>query len=109
MSDKILRLKIETKHIRPNIWRKILVPPTLSFNALHEIIMILFGFEGYHLFSFHELGESVDCSKVNISKVFECYKTVNYTYDFGDNWEFKITLEKNNSLNHPCCINLTVA
>lgn len=43
MLNKIVQLKIETKHIRPNIWRKILVPSTLSFNELHEIMMILFG------------------------------------------------------------------
>lgn len=108
MSNKIVQLKIETKHIRPNIWRKILVPSTISFNELHEIIMILFGFEGYHLFSFHELGESVDYSTIKISKGFECFKIINYTYDFGDCWEFKITLEKtvekDNSLNYPCCI-----
>ena len=108
MTNKIVQLKIETKHIKPSIWRKILVPFTISFNELHEIIMILFGFEGYHLFSFHELGESVDCSTTNISKVFECSQIINYTYDFGDCWEFKITfektIEKDNSLNYPCCI-----
>lgn len=108
MTNKIFQLKIETKHIKPNIWRKVLVPSTLSFNELHEIIMIIFGFEGYHLFMFHELGESDNCNSIEISKVFNCFKIINYTYDFGDCWEFKITLEKtvekDNSLNYPCCI-----
>ena len=70
--------------------------------------MLLFGFEGYHLFEFHEMGENIDCSEIPISKPFECFKILNYTYDFGDCWEFKITFEKiiqkDNLLSYPRCI-----
>lgn len=108
MAHSIVQLKIETKHIKPAIWRKVLIPANRPFDALHEIIMILFGFEGYHLFSFHELGDSADCSSIKISNVLESFKTIHYTYDFGDCWEFKITLEKtvakDNALTYPLCI-----
>jgi hypothetical protein len=107
MSDEIFQLKIEAKHIKPNLWRRVLLTSTTTLLQLHEIIMILFGFEGYHLFEFHEMGD-IDCSKTKLSKSLEHFIILNYTYDFGDCWEFKITLEKtlkkDNSTIYPCCI-----
>jgi len=108
MTHSIVQLKIETKHIKPAIWRKVLIQSSRSFNELHETIMILFGFEGVHLFSFHELGDSADCSSIKISNALESFKKIHYTYDFGDCWEFKITFEKtvanDNALTYPFCI-----
>lgn len=108
MSEKIFQLKIETKRIKPNIWRRILIKQTSSLQNLHEAIMILFGFDDCHLYEFFEIGEHVDCAEISLSKSFEFYKILNYIYDFGDYWEFKITLEKSLeqdvSLTYPHCI-----
>jgi len=70
--------------------------------------MLLFGFEGYHLFEFHGVGERTECSKIKLSQSLNSFGHLNYTYDFGDCWEFKITLEKtlpkDSEASYPCCI-----
>jgi len=44
----ILQLKISLKDIEPKIWRQFLVPNTINFNELHNIIQIIMGWENYH-------------------------------------------------------------
>jgi hypothetical protein len=100
----IYQLKISTKDIKPSIWRTILVPSNITFLDLHGIIMELFGFEDYHLFGFENsvfgipISDGTDgtknASKIKISECFTKIDKLNYTYDFGDDWNFSISLQK---------------
>jgi hypothetical protein len=119
MSKEIYQLKITTKDIKPAIWRTVLIPANSTFLDLHEIIMQLFGFEDSHLFAFmpsnnyeDQLSDGTEgtqnAQKVKLFKYFAHIQKLNYTYDFGDNWEFKIELQKilprDISSTYPQCI-----
>lgn len=105
MATEIYKLKITTKHIKPSIWRMVLIPANANFLDLHDIIMKLFGFDNTHLFAFYpgnnlassiSYGESGSKNAAN-TKLYQQFQNVeklNYTYDFGDNWQFIIKLEK---------------
>lgn len=104
-TPKIFQIKIALKGIKPQVWRKILTEDSISFDKLHEIIQRVMGWENYHLYVFEtggmEIGvpdkgderEIVDSRKISISRLPEKTKIL-YTYDFGDNWEHIITIEK---------------
>jgi len=104
-SGKIFQIKILLKGIKPQVWRKILVENSISFDKLHEIIQRAMGWDNYHLYVFEtggmEIGvpdkdderEMIDSRKITIARLPEKAKLI-YTYDFGDNWEHIITIEK---------------
>lgn len=118
MSGKIFQLKIETDYSELNICRRVLLTSTSSLLKLHETIVVIFGFEGnlpFGFYEFYEFGDNCNeitnknnYNQISISKAFNKIKCINYTYDFSNCWDFKITLEKildeDNSLPHPLCI-----
>ncbi len=113
---KIYQLKISMKGITPQIWRRIQVPENYTFLDLHDAIQAAMNWEDYHLHEFEmlnpktgaldkigtagddyeEFGEPlVPENKAKISKYFTLEnKVALYTYDFGDNWQVKVRLEK---------------
>lgn len=118
VSDEIYQLKIETKYSELNISRRLLLPSTSSLLKLHKTIIIIFGFKGNLPFGFYksyeigdecnEIGDRGNYSKISISKAFDHFNCIEYTYDFCNCWDFKITLEKilkkDTLLSYPCCI-----
>ncbi|MDR1895792.1 MAG: plasmid pRiA4b ORF-3 family protein [Prevotellaceae bacterium] len=107
----MLQFKIQIKGLKnPTVWRRILVPETLTFDEFHRIIQRVFGWENAHLYQFSELGYKsrevisvpnylmggeIDSTKVKLNKIFKTkgQKYV-YIYDFGDDWIHDIKLEK---------------
>lgn len=119
-SDKAFQFKIQLANIKdPLVWRRILMPANATFVDFHDAIQIAFGWEDYHLFMFSPKGfgsspvielknedddfdnpfsrfpeEKLDAETLTLSEIFNNEKqTYTYIYDFGDNWEHKITLE----------------
>ena len=92
---EIFQLKITSNSVRPVIWREVLVPSNITLDALHQCIMELFGLEGFHLYEFDGMGDRYESSVVKLSQAFKHQRTLHYLYDFGDNWEFTITMQKN--------------
>jgi hypothetical protein len=111
--DKIYQFKITLQGSKPPIWRRIQVPEIYSFWDLHVAIQDAFGWQDYHLHEFEILdpnskrkvrigfpddafGEDILLNwKEKISDYFTLdNKKSNYTYDFGDDWEHMIVLEK---------------
>jgi hypothetical protein len=101
------QLKITLVGISPPIWRRILVPSTIRLSYLHDAIQAVFGWTDTHLHHFELDGEywgvpdDDDCGDLNNETKVPLRKllmsegwTLNYTYDFGDNWRHKILLEK---------------
>lgn len=112
----IYQFKLSMKGIIPQIWRRVQVPENYIFLDLHRAIQAAMSWEDYHLHKFEvrnpEFGaleiigtedeeyenfcESfVPEYEAGISKYFTLEnKDALYGYDFGDNWEVKVRLEK---------------
>ena len=129
---QVFQLKVTLSGIRPPIWRRIQVPANYSFWDLHVTIQDAMGWFDSHLHEFHihnpskqfqerigiPLDEDVyldDEATQNagwthfIASYFsmENPKAV-YVYDFGDDWEHAITLEKilprEKGITYPVCL-----
>lgn len=104
----ILQLKIVLKEIKPLIWRRFLVSDFWTFDKLHKIVQKVMGWENYHLYEFKfgnirivppdegYLEENeLDPKKVQIWQYVDKEKQkFEYVYDFGDDWEHEIIVEK---------------
>jgi len=125
--NQVYQFKITLKGVRPPIWRRIQVAETYTFWDLHVAIQDVMGWLDYHLHEFEMVNPSTDL-KVNIGSPDEDFgrevlpewkqkiadyfsmenRSADYVYDFGDNWEHKIQLEKilprEKNINYPICI-----
>ena len=107
--ESIMQLRIQLTDVHPPVWRRILVPTTIRYDQLNIIIQLAFGWTNSHLHSFvvdhyHSIqylpeGGKDYFSNTRFTNEYLIYPdlklgSVTYTYDFGDNWEHKIKLEK---------------
>ena len=118
-------VKITLDHVRPPIWRRVLVKDC-TLAALHDLIQISMGWEDYHLHLFeigneqygapdqweadpwggHDVGNE---RKVKLSQlVGRGVKKFRYEYDMGDGWRHTIQIEKTRpaeaGLRYPRCV-----
>ncbi len=49
---RTLQLKVSLEGIRPEIWRRVVVKDSISFNYLHKILQKVIGWENCHMFQF---------------------------------------------------------
>jgi hypothetical protein len=102
----VYQLKITLRGVsKPPVWRRAAVPAGLTLDLLHDVIQELMGWEDGHLHVFStprrdygtpdsDLGFA-DERKVTLAEVLtRPGATMRYTYDFGDDWEHDIVLEK---------------
>ncbi|MCZ4506850.1 plasmid pRiA4b ORF-3 family protein [Streptomyces sp. ActVer] len=106
------QLKIALRDTSPPIWRRVTLPADTSLGCLHDIIQVCFGWHDSHLHSFTEPSSGrqfvdfdapldrdplrdADEESVTVAEVLP-YEggRLEYTYDFGDDWRHRITLEK---------------
>ncbi len=119
MADTIYQLKITLDGSKPPIWRRIQINSTIKLGELHNIILATMGWLGGHMHQFSIDGidyghpdpglDFQDENKATLSKLVRQEKTrFSYTYDFGDNWEHRILLEKilpcDKSVRYPICL-----
>jgi Plasmid pRiA4b ORF-3-like protein len=103
---KVYQLKVTLREVTdPPVWRRIAVPAALTLDLLHEVIQQAMGWEDGHMHVFStrrqdygipdfDLGYS-DERTVTLAKVLaRTGATMRYTYDFGDDWEHDVVLEK---------------
>ena len=101
---KSYQLKITIKDSHPPIWRRILIPDGITFRELDDIIEMLFGWTHDHLFEFsfregnYFTGTPIPSEEDTVDRVIDRFiyenDTFSYTYDFGDDWEHTIKVEK---------------
>ena len=100
----IFQLKITLAKIRPPIWRRVEVPDC-SLAILNGIIQVAMGWQGGHLWAFEVAGqqygddpfaemEMKSAMSEKLSRIVANCRKFGYTYDFGDNWEHVIEVEK---------------
>jgi hypothetical protein len=125
MPDKspatLYQLKVTLRGIKPPIWRRLLVPGSITLNKLHQIIQTAMDWSDSHLHQFIIEGEDFgipspkdwepvkDERRYRLNQVARTEKTkFLYVYDFGDNWEHEILVEKiqpaEPGIKYPLCI-----
>jgi hypothetical protein len=109
-----LQLKIVLRSTRPPLWRRLVLPSDTSLGTLHDAIQVVFGWHGGHLHLFTDefgrgYGDAVRLTDIDLGfgrgvgdedatalgdVLAEEGARLRYVYDFGDDWEHGITLEK---------------
>ena len=120
-SDNVFQLKITLNHIKPPIWRRVLVDSDIKLPDLHKIIQTVMGWTNSHLHQFiignryyslpddESFCEAVDYRRIKLDSLFNTPKSkFIYEYDFGDGWEHSIVIEKilprEKNTYYPICI-----
>ena len=107
MAGWIIKATLENTH--PPVWRRIVIPQNAHFGDLHEVLQVAFGWCDYHMHEFESPGRDLvmgpddeewgfedaeDETAYEVGDILQVYRWVRYTYDFGDDWQHKIVLEK---------------
>jgi hypothetical protein len=106
-APKILQLHIELRGTKPKVWRRVLVPETITLLKLHLVIQAAFGWGHSHLHEFiagdgerygtpdpdYDDPGSVASENTRLTTALR-RSTLSYVYDFGDNWDHRIKVEK---------------
>jgi len=109
-SGPAYQLKITLKGSQPPIWRRLQVPADCKLETLHWAIQMAMGWEDDHLHCFHIEGheymgrdpmggkmdsDGEDAALYRLSDLVRDEKAkFTYEYDFGDDWNHTIVLEK---------------
>ncbi len=125
MKKRIFRFKVILNGIMPQVWRRIEVESDITFYQFHLILQWTMGWANAHLHEFSlghftisdkteemdglGLDSSWDEKDKKLSNYFSKEITkIDYTYDFGDNWEHMIILEaigpKEKGIKYPRCL-----
>lgn len=110
---KAFQLKIVIKNSKPPIWRRVIVPAGITFSQLSIILNEVMGWCGYHMFEFEfyhreirlveeadefDIGygpfDYIEASTTYIREYLEENDWFTYTYDLGDDWQHRVTIEK---------------
>ena len=89
------------------VWRRVLVPQTITLVKLHLVIQAAFGWGHSHLHEFiagdgerygtpdpmYDSPGSITSENTRLTTALR-KATLNYVYDFGDYWEHRIKIEK---------------
>jgi Plasmid pRiA4b ORF-3-like protein len=103
----ILQLHIELRGTKPKVWRRVLVPETITLLRLHLVIQAAFGWSHSHLHEFmagdgerygtadpgDEEGEPLISENTGLTTALR-RSTLDYVYDFGDDWTHRIKVER---------------
>ncbi|MBV9208053.1 MAG: plasmid pRiA4b ORF-3 family protein [Actinobacteria bacterium] len=102
----VYQLKITLRGVsKPPVWRRVVVPAAATLDFLHDVIQVAMGWQDGHLHVFStpvkdygmpgsDLGYA-DERRATLGEVLgRPGASMRYTYDFGDEWEHDIVLEK---------------
>ncbi len=102
----IYQIKVTLNDSKPPIWRRVLVPDSISLHQLHTILQIVMGWMNSHLHQFIIDGEyygepeDSDYGDIKNEKSYRLNQFVTgkgfkliYEYDFGDSWEHIVQIE----------------
>jgi hypothetical protein len=105
-----VRLKVTLDRIEPEVMRRLVVPLTIRLDRLHLTLQAAFGWTNTHLYAFTADGidwgipdphvsagdQPVDARKARLYDIVRDTgaKTIRYLYDFGDDWQHVVKLER---------------
>lgn len=103
---EVYQLKITLRGVsKPPVWRRVTVPAAATLDRLHDVIQQVMGWQDGHLHVFSTPSEEYGMPGSDLGYADERRATLDevlgrpgasmrYTYDFGDDWEHDIVLEK---------------
>jgi len=118
----IYQFKITLKYSRPPIWRRVQVGANSTLVHLHQVIQAVMEWEDYHLWEFtlnnvrysyplefFEDDRPKSARAMRLRDIIHSPKVkLLYTYDFGDDWEHDVVLEKiiepDPGMQYPVCV-----
>ncbi len=100
-SQDIMQMKVRLLGISPMIWRRELVPASISLHELHGVLQVAMGWEGAHLFAFDIYGAKYGSFELSMGNLrvpltqfgFRKDDKLSYNYDMGDGWVHEIRAE----------------
>ena len=107
-ATSIARLKVTLNDVKPTVQRRVEVPLTIRLDRLHLVLQAAMGWTNSHLYEIRardvgwgmpdlDFGEGpLDAKKARLIDVLEDagVKTIKYLYDFGDDWEHTVKVER---------------
>jgi len=117
----VYQIKVTLIDIHPPIWRRFLVSSNRTLYRLHLILQTIMGWQDYHLYEFivddktygepdDEYGfEIIQARKFKLNQILGAEgQKFRYVYDFGDNWQHEILVEKilapEPGIQYPVCL-----
>jgi hypothetical protein len=105
-AKRCLQLRIRLLDVRPPIWRRILVPATITLDRLHAVVQAAMGWSDMHLHEFQlgrdrwgdvdmddDGGRLRDEFDVRLRSIVARGDRLRYVYDLGDDWHHEIVVE----------------
>jgi hypothetical protein len=105
-SEHAVQLLVTLREVDPPIWRRLVVPASMTLRELHAVIQTAMGWQDYHLHLFDVDGvlygdvEEIDDrpvgdeEKLTVGQAAAAASEFSYEYDFGDGWEHDIRVEQ---------------
>ncbi len=121
--DQIYQIKVTLADSQPPIWRRIQVKSDITLAKLHRVLQVVMGWTDMHLHQFTILEkhygvpdeEDVGLTETKDEGKYKLHDLVrgedsrfSYDYDFGDNWEHELLIEKvlpeEKGVRYPLCL-----
>src|ERR1019366_4563930 len=104
-SNSGVSLKVTLRDTKPPVWRRLLVQGGMTLGGLHHAIQAAMGWHDRHLHAFeidgrqygdrHTVDDVADENRLTLNGLIKSgIARFAYTYDFGDNWEHMVAIEK---------------
>jgi Plasmid pRiA4b ORF-3-like protein len=118
--NPVFQVRINLAEVaEPAVWRRVLVPAGIRLDRLHALIQAVMGWDNCHMHVFSD--GRADYGRPGPELGFRDERTatlrdlasgeggrIRYTYDFGDDWEHDIVIEKvlaaEASMGYPVCV-----
>jgi len=99
-------LMVSVAEIEPKIWRRFIVPSSISLKKLHLVLQTVMGWSNYHLHQFETKQGTYGTPDPDYSAILDEVRIrldrfliregdqILYAYDFGDGWVHELQLQQ---------------
>ncbi|MFI9825811.1 plasmid pRiA4b ORF-3 family protein [Streptomyces sp. NPDC052013] len=118
-ADSILQINVSLEHVRPPVWRRLLVPADVTLARLHRILQTAMGWHDCHTHVFdtplgrfgqpcRESGHRDEAAASLRTVAPAAGDRITYLYDLADEWVHRIEIERalplTEDVDYPVCI-----